>query len=84
MLSCTTSLPPFGATRWAAEPLPWLEHGQECLAFGVMNADVMRAPFQVYIIWSILFIVYMILIIVTAFITIALTYFQLAVEDHRW
>jgi len=31
---------------------------------------------QVYIIWSILFIVYIILIIVTAFITIALTYFQ--------
>jgi hypothetical protein len=38
----------------------------------------------VYIIWSILFIVYIILIIVTAFITIALTYFQLAVEDHQW
>lgn len=38
---------------------------------------------QVYIIWSILFIVYIILIIVTAFITIALTYFQLAVEDHQ-
>jgi hypothetical protein len=31
----------------------------------------------VYIIWSILFIVYIILIIVTAFITVALTYFQL-------
>ena len=39
---------------------------------------------KVYIIWSILFIVYIILIIVTAFITVALTYFQLAVEDHRW
>ncbi|KAG1664039.1 hypothetical protein FOA52_010458 [Chlamydomonas sp. UWO 241] len=39
---------------------------------------------KVYIIWSILFIVYMILIVVTAFITIALTYFQLAVEDHQW
>ncbi|CAM6116820.1 unnamed protein product [Calypogeia fissa] len=38
----------------------------------------------VYIIASILFIVFIILIIVTAFITIALTYFQLAVEDHRW
>jgi Endomembrane protein 70 len=38
----------------------------------------------VYTIWSILFIVFIILIIVTAFITIALTYFQLAVEDHRW
>lgn len=32
---------------------------------------------KVYIIWSILFIVYIILIVVTAFITVALTYFQL-------
>ena len=38
---------------------------------------------QVYIIWSILCIVFIILNVVTAFITIALTYFQLAVEDHR-
>lgn len=39
---------------------------------------------QVYTIYSILFIVFVILIIVTAFITVALTYFQLAAEDHRW
>eukprot|EP01025_Chloroclados_australasicus_P021661 TRINITY_DN2271_c0_g1_i1.p1 TRINITY_DN2271_c0_g1~~TRINITY_DN2271_c0_g1_i1.p1 ORF type:complete len:602 (-),score=61.60 TRINITY_DN2271_c0_g1_i1:553-2358(-) len=39
---------------------------------------------KVYIIWSILFIVFLILLVVTAFITVALTYFQLAVEDHRW
>lgn len=39
---------------------------------------------QVYVIWSILSIVFCILIVVTAFITVALTYFQLAVEDHRW
>eukprot|EP01024_Parvocaulis_polyphysoides_P054899 TRINITY_DN5570_c0_g1_i4.p1 TRINITY_DN5570_c0_g1~~TRINITY_DN5570_c0_g1_i4.p1 ORF type:complete len:602 (+),score=51.23 TRINITY_DN5570_c0_g1_i4:165-1970(+) len=39
---------------------------------------------KVYIIWSILFIVFLILLIVTAFITVALTYFQLAVEDHCW
>lgn len=38
---------------------------------------------KVYTIYSILFIVYIILVIVTAFITVALTYFQLAVEDHR-
>ncbi len=36
-----------------------------------------------YTIYSILFIVFIILIIVTAFITIALTYFQLVVEDWR-
>lgn len=37
-----------------------------------------------YTIYSILFIVFIILLVVTAFITVALTYFQLAVEDHRW
>lgn len=35
-------------------------------------------------IYPILFIVFIILLIVTAFITIALTYFQLAVEDYRF
>ena len=39
---------------------------------------------KVYTIYSILFIVFGILIVVTAFITIALTYFQLAAEDHHW
>lgn len=39
---------------------------------------------KIYTIYSILFIVFIILIIVTAFITVALTYFQLAVEDHAW
>lgn len=39
---------------------------------------------KVYTIYSILCIVFIILLIVTAFITVALTYFQLAVEDHRW
>lgn len=37
-----------------------------------------------YTIYSILFVVFCILVVVTAFITVALTYFQLAVEDHRW
>jgi len=39
---------------------------------------------KIYTIYSILFIVFLILIVVTAFITIALTYFQLAIEDHEW
>jgi hypothetical protein len=39
---------------------------------------------KVYTIYSILFIVFIILIIVTAFICVALTYFQLAAEDHAW
>ncbi|KAJ1701509.1 hypothetical protein LUZ63_001288 [Rhynchospora breviuscula] len=39
---------------------------------------------RIYTIYSILFIVFIILIIVTAFITVSLTYFQLAAEDHEW
>ncbi|KAI8462639.1 MAG: EMP/nonaspanin domain family protein [Monoraphidium minutum] len=39
---------------------------------------------KLYTIYSILFIVYIILIVVTAFVTVALTYYQLSAEDHRW
>jgi hypothetical protein len=39
---------------------------------------------KVYTLYSILFIVFCILLLVTAFVTIALTYFQLTAEDHRW
>ncbi|KAK4774948.1 hypothetical protein SAY86_009883 [Trapa natans] len=39
---------------------------------------------RIYTIYSILFIVFIILLIVTAFITVALTYFQLTAEDHEW
>jgi len=39
---------------------------------------------KIYTLFGILFIAYVLLIIVTSFITIALTYFQLAMEDHRW
>jgi len=37
-----------------------------------------------YTLWGILALVFVILIIVTACITIALTYFQLSMEDYRW
>ncbi|KAL6062820.1 Transmembrane 9 superfamily member [Balamuthia mandrillaris] len=37
-----------------------------------------------YTLFGILFLVFIILIIVTACITIALTYFQLSMEDYRW
>lgn len=37
-----------------------------------------------YQLWGILFLVAVILLIVTACITVALTYFQLSMEDHRW
>jgi len=37
-----------------------------------------------YQLWGILFLVAVILLIVTACITVALTYFQLSMEDYRW
>ncbi|GAY51794.1 hypothetical protein CUMW_136940, partial [Citrus unshiu] len=39
---------------------------------------------MMYTIYNILFIVFIILLIVTTFITVALTYFQFAAEDHEW
>jgi len=39
---------------------------------------------KLYTLYGILFIAFVMLMIVTSFITIALTYFQLAIEDHRW
>lgn len=39
---------------------------------------------KVYTIYTVLFIIFCVLLVVTAFVTIALTYFQLAAEDHRW
>ncbi|XP_016676043.2 transmembrane 9 superfamily member 4 isoform X1 [Gossypium hirsutum] len=39
---------------------------------------------RIYTTYVILFIVFIILLIITAFITVALTYFQLAAEDHGW
>jgi MFS family permease len=40
--------------------------------------------YKLYTLYGVLFLVFTILLVVTSFITIALTYFQLAVEDHRW
>ena len=39
---------------------------------------------KLYTLYGILSIAVLMLIIVTSFITVALTYFQLAIEDHRW
>jgi hypothetical protein len=39
---------------------------------------------KLYSLYGILTLVFIILIVVTSFITIALTYFQLAIEDHHW
>ena len=39
---------------------------------------------KVYTLFGILFLAFVLCSVVTSFIVIALTYFQLAVEDHRW
>lgn len=39
---------------------------------------------KIYSLFGILFLAFIMLVIVTAFITIALLYFQLAREDHQW
>lgn len=39
---------------------------------------------KLYTLFGILFLAVFLLVLVTSFITIALTYFQLAIEDHRW
>jgi hypothetical protein len=39
---------------------------------------------QIYTLFGILLLAFILLVIVTSFITVALLYFQLAREDHRW
>ena len=39
---------------------------------------------KIYTLFGILFIAFLLLVVVTSFITIALVYFQLAKENHRW
>mmetsp|Transcript_25005 Transcript_25005/g.58910 ORF Transcript_25005/g.58910 Transcript_25005/m.58910 type:complete len:151 (+) Transcript_25005:492-944(+) len=39
---------------------------------------------KLYTLYGVLAIATVMLVVVTSFITIALTYFQLAIEDHRW
>jgi len=39
---------------------------------------------QIYTLFGILFLAFVLLVTVTSFITVALLYFQLAREDHRW
>ncbi|KAK9841340.1 hypothetical protein WJX74_004155 [Apatococcus lobatus] len=88
---------PCRTTKYAREvpPLPWYRQTvPQMLMAGFLPFSAIYIELyyifasvwghKVYTIYPILFIVFIILVIVTAFITIALTYFQLAVEDHRW
>ncbi|KAH9317376.1 hypothetical protein KI387_019145, partial [Taxus chinensis] len=90
-------LAPCRTTKYPREipPLPWYRKAVPQMAmagFLPFSAIYIELYYifasvwghKIYTIYSILFIVFIILIIVTAFITIALTYFQLAAEDHEW
>ena len=79
----------------AIPPMPWYRTSvpQMCMAgFLPFSAIYIELYYifasvwghKVYTIYSILFIVFIILLVVTAFITVSLAYFQLAVEDYRW
>ncbi|KAF8031505.1 LOW QUALITY PROTEIN: hypothetical protein BT93_D0657 [Corymbia citriodora subsp. variegata] len=88
---------PCGTTKFPREiqPLPWYRGTIPQMAmagflpFSAICSELYYIFASVwghrsYTIYGILFIVFIILLIVTAFVTVALTYFQLAAEDHNW
>uniref|UniRef100_M4ECW3 Transmembrane 9 superfamily member n=1 Tax=Brassica campestris TaxID=3711 RepID=M4ECW3_BRACM len=87
---------PVSTTKYPREipPLPWYRSAIPQMAmagFLPFSAIYIELYYifasvwghRIYTIYSILIIVFIILLIVTAFITVALTYFQLAAEDHE-
>ncbi|KAG5561093.1 hypothetical protein RHGRI_004195 [Rhododendron griersonianum] len=76
--------------RWYRGTLPQMAVAG-ILPFGVIYvetyyllASIWGWGHRIYTIYGILLIVFIILIIITVFVTVALTYFQLAAEDHEW
>jgi len=89
--------PPCRQTKIAREipDIPWYREGPlQLLVAGFLPFSAIYIElhyifasiwgYKLYTLYGVLFIVFLILLVVTSFITIALTYFQLAVEDHRW
>lgn len=83
------------ATREVPEPKNWFRHPvtQVFMAgFLPFSAIYIELHYifaaiwghKIYTLFGILFLAFIMLIIVTSFITVALIYFQLAREDHRW
>ncbi|KAF7131490.1 hypothetical protein RHSIM_Rhsim09G0125100 [Rhododendron simsii] len=74
--------------RWYRGTLPQMAVAG-ILPFGVIYVETYYLLASIwghrfYVIYGILLIVFIILVIITAFVTVALTYFQLAAEDHEW
>uniref|UniRef100_A0A5B6ZW78 Transmembrane 9 superfamily member n=2 Tax=Davidia involucrata TaxID=16924 RepID=A0A5B6ZW78_DAVIN len=82
---CSREIP---ALRWYRGTLPQMALAG-ILPFCVIYTELYYVfasvwGHRIYTIYVILLIVFIILLIVTAFVTVALTYFQLAAEDHEW
>lgn len=83
------------ATREVPEPKNWFRHpGTQVFMAGFLPFSAIYIELhyifaaiwghKIYTLFGILFLAFLMLIIVTSFITVALIYFQLAREDHRW
>ncbi|MBA0832326.1 hypothetical protein Goarm_016726, partial [Gossypium armourianum] len=82
---CTRDIPPL---PWYRKTLPQMAMAG-LLPFSAIYIEIYYLfasvwGHRIYTTYVILFIVFIILLIITAFITVALTYFQLAAEDHGW
>ncbi|KAJ0981229.1 hypothetical protein J5N97_009484 [Dioscorea zingiberensis] len=76
-------------------PLPWYQRSiLKVIIAGILPSIMIYLQlyyilsslwaYRVYTMYGVLFMVFALLLLVTAFVTVALTYFQLASEDHRW
>jgi hypothetical protein len=82
---CPRDIPPL---RWYRGVLPQMALAG-ILPFGVIYVELyyMFASVwghRIYSLYGIIFVVFIILLFATALVTVALTYFQLAAEDHQW
>lgn len=74
--------------RWYKDVLPQMVLAG-ILPYSVINIQLYYIfesawGHRIYILYSIISIVFFLLLIMTALVSVALTYFQLAVEDHQW
>ena len=83
------------ATREVPDPKNWFRHpATQAFMAGFLPFSAIYIELhyifaaiwghKIYTLFGILFLAFIMLIIVTSFITVALLYFQLAREDHRW
>lgn len=74
--------------RWYRSVIPQMALAG-VLPFAVINFELYYIfasvwGYRIYTMYGILFVVFILLLITTALVSIAMTYFQLAAEDHEW